>query len=222
MFTFSELGYSCCIVAWLNYFVNLYKLDTDNTAIENLQVDLIVERSHIKRQSFDDLVTNVRTAGLMNITMFSLLEALRIGSPTEDINIVSFIEALHENANLKWLLKQVIWGLGNMIDGFIVAVLGEQTTCETSFGVLGQNDNQENHGELIALSSAQPRERKQLLHHYINRARRMFCDTKRLTSVIDAARTKSKQKRYFMAVCDSQNNLAWAPTQAHPLPSTAY
>ena len=58
-------------------------------------------------------------------------------------------------------------------------------------------------------------ERKLLLYHYRTIATRRFSLLQRFTSGTDAARTKAKTKRFFMAVGDSDDNMAWAAPQAH-------
>ena len=156
-------------------------------AFDVAQVDLVVSRLTISRASLRSLIVGVRDARLYHGELQRCLER------TEAVSLTDFLVALADHETTQFVLVQLVWSLGRLLDQHVVATFAEE--------------------DANIADVRNCRERRQHLAQYVSAMHRMLSGSSQGTSCIDAATTHSKEKRFFMAVGTPGNVLCWAPPQ---------
>lgn len=101
-----------------------------------------------------------------------------------------------------WIYKQWIWQIGSHFDIWLGSVLGGSGNADAT-----------DTAEIVSIDSHNVQQRKLMLVKYMNAMKRANRNALTLSTVIDAGRTKSRQKRFYMAVGTSGNIFGWTAPQ---------
>ena len=179
----------------------------------------------IVRASFNALRSAVQRSGL-SARKFdeAVIEIERRTNDPDGSADIDVMTALHVffafGAALQFITKQLVWGLGDILHGHLLACSASLQQQLAPQPAPDQPDVQawssRSHMEAVAIADTRSvRARKLVLHHYTQAMRMVQAECGgRVTTCIDAAVTKSRQKRFFMAVGTTTNKLGWAPPQA--------
>ena len=168
------------------------------------QVDVELKGFSISFAMCRTLVAELRARDCWSDEIQRAFEKARDVYPNSDAIPLAelLIEFSKAGAPALWLYKQFVWGIGKILDDRLVSILAGSAAvpCDDT-------------AELVTIDSAAPRQRKLMLMKYMKAMRRSNADSLNHTSVIDAGRTKSRQKRFYMAIGTPEKRLGWAPPQ---------
>ena len=157
----------------------------------------------ITRDSLNNMVRMIKTHHLWNDGLQGVFESLTDQHHEQDsFPLADLLVELARKKHAVWLYKQMVWQIGSLCDKYLNMTL---------IGADGPNIG--GSSKLVTVDSQDAHQRKLMLVKYMRAMRRANSESLNHTCVIDAGRTKSRQKRDYMAVGTPKNVLGWTAPQ---------
>ena len=169
------------------------------------QVEIVMRGWSIPKPDFVYLFSEMRRRTLDNCCLNTCYDSLM--DENEDKEHVPVIDLLLKVAgglpSTHLFYKQLVWQLGALLDHQIIFELLPTI----------QSPQAPPPASLVTIDATEPRQRKAFLSKYMTAMQRANANKLDLTTVIDAGRTKSRQKRFYMAVGNDDNLVGWTAPQ---------